>query len=88
MKLEVLEYLSEINQGESPLLFLHGAYHGAWCWKENFLPYFSSKGFTYYALSLRGHGESEGREKLHSFSLKDYMEDVLETLLILKKNQF
>lgn len=84
MKLEVLEYLPEMNSKAIPLLFIHGANHGAWCWKENFLPYFSSKGFPSYALSLRGHSGSEGREKLHSFSLKDYMDDVLETMLILK----
>lgn len=85
MKLEVLEYLPEVNSKFPPLLFVHGAFHGAWCWKENFLPYFASKGFPSYALSFRGHGESEGLEILHSFSLSDYMNDVLEAMLLLKK---
>lgn len=88
MKLEILEYLPQRrNTKETPLLFVHGANHGAWCWKENFLPYFSSKGFPSYALSLRGHGESEGRERLHLFSLKDYMDDVIKTMLLFKKNK-
>jgi len=84
MKLEILEHLTEMNSKAPPLLFIHGAFHGAWCWKENFLPYFSSKGFHSYALSLRGHGESEGREEIHSFSLSDYMDDVLEVMQFLK----
>src|ERR1700680_2733797 len=24
----------------TPLLFVHGAWHGSWCWNEHFLPYF------------------------------------------------
>ncbi|GBF33015.1 hypothetical protein DCCM_2112 [Desulfocucumis palustris] len=83
MKLEIIEYLSKDSKAP-PLLFIHGASHGAWCWRENFLPYFSSKGFSSYALSLRGHGESEGRERIHSFSLNDYVNDVHEAMLLLK----
>lgn len=84
MKLEILEYLPEVNSELPPLIFIHGANHGAWCWQEHFLPYFFSKGFPCYALSFRGHGGSEGHEKLHSFSLADYMDDVLETMKFLK----
>ena len=43
-----------------PLLFLHGAWHGAWCW-ENFLDFFTREGFVCHALDLEGHGaESRG----------------------------
>jgi pimeloyl-ACP methyl ester carboxylesterase len=41
----------------APVLFVHGGYHGAWCW-ENFLPYFASRGWQCHALSWRGHGRS------------------------------
>ncbi len=80
MKLEILECLPREKLNAPPLLFVHGAYQGAWCWKEHFLPHFSSRGFASYALSLRGHGQSEGREKLHTFTLKDYAEDVLQVM--------
>ncbi len=80
MELEILKYLPEKEQEGRPILFVHGAHHGAWCWKEHFLPYFSSKGFSALALSLRGHGGSKGYENLHSFSLDDYVEDVLEVM--------
>ncbi len=85
MKLEILDQLPEAGEKGHSFLFVHGAYHGAWCWKENFLPYFSSKGFSAYALSLRGHGNSEGREHLHSFSLDDYVKDVLDAIALLKE---
>ena len=68
-----------------PLLFVHGAHHGAWCWEEHFLPYFSSRGFSCYAPNLRGHGGCEGFEKLHTFSLSDYMDDVLGVMVPLKE---
>jgi pimeloyl-ACP methyl ester carboxylesterase len=80
VELEILKYLPEKEQEGRPILFVHGAHHGAWCWKEHFLPYFSSKGFSALALSLRGHGGSKGYENLHSFSLDDYVEDVLEVM--------
>ncbi len=63
-----------------PILFIHGAYHGAWCWEEYFIPYFSALGFSCYALSLRGHGQSEGRDNLHSYSLHDYKEDCVTAI--------
>lgn len=59
-----------------PLLFVHGAYAGAWCWDEYFLPYFADRGFDCHALSLRGHGASAGRELLDFASLDDYVADV------------
>ncbi len=38
-----------------PLLFLHGAWHGAWCW-ERFMGFFVDAGFPCHALDLEGHG--------------------------------
>jgi pimeloyl-ACP methyl ester carboxylesterase len=58
------------------VLFLHGAWHGAWCWAENFLDYFSANGFAAYALSFRGHGDSEGREHLRFTRVRDFVVDV------------
>jgi alpha-beta hydrolase superfamily lysophospholipase len=43
---------------ETPLLFVHGIHHGAWCYDDYFLPYFAQHGFIAAALSLRGHGSS------------------------------
>lgn len=58
----------------APILFVHGAYCGAWIWAEKFMPYFAARGFSCHAVSLRGHGGSEGI--LTWASLEDYVSDV------------
>jgi pimeloyl-ACP methyl ester carboxylesterase len=60
-----------------PLLFVHGAWHAAWCWDEHFLSYFADKGYRAVAVSLRGHGSSP-TPKLRACSVADYVEDVSE----------
>lgn len=57
-----------------PILFVHGSYCGAWVWAEHFMPFFARAGFTCHAVSLRGHGGSEGR--FSYASLDDYVADV------------
>ncbi|HSD60577.1 MAG TPA: alpha/beta fold hydrolase [Burkholderiales bacterium] len=76
MKLEILSEPPEQPARQTPLLFIHGAYVAAWCWAENFLPYFARRGYAAHAVSLRGHGASEGREDLYLHSLGDYVRDV------------
>ncbi len=41
--------------GQPLLLFVHGAYHGAWCY-ANYLAYFTRQGVASAALDLPGHG--------------------------------
>jgi len=59
-----------------PLLFVHGAWHAAWCWDENFLSFFAGKGYRALALSFRGHGNSPSDKPLRSCSVADYVDDV------------
>ena len=59
-----------------PLLFVHGGYAGAWCWDEHFLPWFAARGYPAHALSLRGHGGSDGHDALDGFGVEDYVEDL------------
>jgi pimeloyl-ACP methyl ester carboxylesterase len=59
-----------------PLLFVHGAFCGAWVWTEHFLPFFAQRGWRCVAVSLRGHGRSAGRERLDWAGLADYVADV------------
>jgi alpha-beta hydrolase superfamily lysophospholipase len=62
----------------TPLLFVHGAWHGAWCWEEFFLPYFAQHGYVACALDLRGHGKSGERERLRWMSIANYVSDLAE----------
>ena len=64
------------TEARPPLLFVHGAFAGAWCWAEHFLPYFARAGYRCYALSLRGHGKSEGRGGLSTHSAQNYVDDI------------
>jgi pimeloyl-ACP methyl ester carboxylesterase len=63
-----------------PVLFVHGAWHGAWCWEKNFMPYFAENGYTSYALSLRGHGDSEGPKRFRWMRISDYVADVSQVV--------
>jgi len=58
------------------LVFLHGAFAGAWVWAEGFLPWFARRGYPAYALSFRGHGESDAAGDLHDLGVNDYRDDV------------
>ena len=76
MKLEVIHQSAKGNARPTPLLFVHGKWHGAWCWQEYFLPYFAEHGYECAALSLRGHGASEGHERIRWNTIAEYVADV------------
>ncbi|WOI10286.1 alpha/beta hydrolase [Thalassospira lucentensis] len=65
---------------KTPVVFVHGAFTGAWCWNEHFLTWFADQGFETISFSLRGHGGSGGRELRSLASIDDYVED-LETVV-------
>jgi len=80
MELEVLAQIPTGAVRPTPLLFVHGAWHAAWCW-EHFLPYFARHGYAAYALSLRGHGGSSGREQIRWHSAaRGYVADLAQVV--------
>jgi pimeloyl-ACP methyl ester carboxylesterase len=77
-KLEVLRAHNVSNVSRPPLLFIHGSYHGAWCYAEHFLPFFSALGYDAAALSLRGHAGSDAPAgDAVAGTLRSHAEDVL-----------
>jgi pimeloyl-ACP methyl ester carboxylesterase len=74
--LEVIERGCVSESHPVPLLFVHGAWHAAWCWDEHFLSFFADKGYCALAVSLRGHGSSPTPKRLRNCSFADYVEDV------------
>lgn len=76
--LEIIERQPLRKRNGLRLLFVHGISVGAWVWDAHFLPYFADAGFPSFALSLRGHGDSSGRDRLHSFTVDDYTRDLRE----------
>ncbi|MBK7355110.1 alpha/beta fold hydrolase [Propionivibrio sp.] len=75
-QLHTLDRLASEEKGYPPLVFVHGGYTHSACWDVNFLPYFQALGFNCYAVDLSGHGKSAGRDKLNSFGLDHYADDV------------
>lgn len=80
MKLEMISRYPIESRYSTPLLFIHGMLHGAWCWEAHFLDYFAQHGFAAHAVNLRGHGNSEGREKLRWTRIADFVEDVADAV--------
>ena len=81
MQLELVHRQPETLASATPILFVHGAWHAAWCWDEYFLPYFAQHGYASYALSLRGHGSSQGKERLRWWRIADYVADVAQVVV-------
>lgn len=74
--LEVYSCLPAKKSTRTPVLFIHGAFAGAWMWTETFMPFLAKAGHPCYAVSLRGHGNSHGREHIEWHSVADYVDDV------------
>ncbi len=72
--LECLHWQPRQQTRAHPLLLVHGAFSGAWCWDEGFAGYFVERGYDVHAVSLRGHGKSGG--SLLTASLEDFVDDV------------
>lgn len=80
MRLEIVSSQPKGLSRSVPILFVHGAWHGAWCWEKNFLPYFAEKGYASYAMSLRGHGKSEIPKRFRCMRISDYVADVAQVV--------
>eukprot|EP00815_Leptocylindrus_aporus_P001515 CAMPEP_0116072140 /NCGR_PEP_ID=MMETSP0322-20121206/14293_1 /TAXON_ID=163516 /ORGANISM="Leptocylindrus danicus var. apora, Strain B651" /LENGTH=291 /DNA_ID=CAMNT_0003560813 /DNA_START=339 /DNA_END=1214 /DNA_ORIENTATION=+ len=69
---------------KTPLLFIHGSFHAAWCWAEHYMPYFADLGHDVVAISLRGTGGTpalDGAKKVtidtHVTDLNAFLDDFL-----------
>lgn len=78
--MEGLEVVSRPPHGTSQgtMLFVHGAWHGAWCWADGMLDLAADAGFDAHALSLRHHGSSPSPGSLRWTGHDRFVEDVVE----------
>src|ERR1700756_2968322 len=74
--LDVIEKRPSHESDNAPVLFVHGAWHGAWCWDEHFLDFFAEKGYRSLAVSLRGHGKTPAPKPMRFCSMADLVDDV------------
>lgn len=80
--LEIIHIPAENALNAPPLLFVHGAYAGAWCW-QGFMQACAKNGYAAYALSFRGHAKSPGADTLDLCGIDDFaqdLEDAIDTL--------
>ncbi len=80
MHLEILTRRPIQPTCTTPLLFVHGAWHGAWCWDEKFLPYFAAQGFTAHTVSFRNHGRSAAVGALRWRRGAEYVADITQAV--------
>ncbi|GAB6051936.1 alpha/beta hydrolase [Magnetospira thiophila] len=76
MQLEVITTPGRSPSRDTPILLVHGLYSSARIWEPYFQPFFAEHGYTTHAMSLRGHGTSEGVEQIPYTRLADYVADV------------
>jgi pimeloyl-ACP methyl ester carboxylesterase len=81
MRLEKLRMPSSTGPtNKPPLLMIHGSYHAAWCWKENFMPFFSAAGYDTIAISVRGQGGSDRGDLKVSGDLESHADDLASVI--------
>ncbi|MBA3469623.1 MAG: alpha/beta hydrolase [Herpetosiphonaceae bacterium] len=78
-ELEIEHYPAHQTPCHPPLLFLHGGWHGAWCWTPHFAPFFQ-RTHDVVLMSLRGHGHRTERNHHPTHTLKEYAQD-LQTVI-------
>lgn len=63
-------------QGAQPVVLVHGAWHGAWCWQGNYLDAFAQAGFATLAPDLRGHGAGADGRSMLRHRVRHYADDI------------
>ena len=67
------------------ILFVHGGYHGAWCF-ANYLKYFDAANIPTAAMDMRGHGGLPQTPDLHLQGVRDMAQDVASACATLERS--
>ncbi len=73
--MEIFEFKPKETRYSTPLLFVHGMWHAAWCW-EGFITHFTKAGFTCYSFNLRKHGHQRNPKGIRWVKISDYVRDL------------
>jgi len=75
---------TKTTASKPPLVFLHGSFHGAWCWQEHWAPYFSKQGYRCISMSWRGTGGTPPiEENVKKIKILEHCNDLRGLLEIL-----
>jgi pimeloyl-ACP methyl ester carboxylesterase len=72
---ERITYRPDNPKFQTPLLFQHGAWHGAWCW-QYWQELFAEWGWVSHAHSLSGHGKSEAKRPVRLNTISMYRDSL------------
>lgn len=76
-----IRYYKSCGQHKGIIIFVHGVSHGAWCW-NNFVKFFTEKGYLCFVLNLRGHGDDKSNK---NGRLSKYVDDVKDCVVFCEK---
>lgn len=60
------------------VIFVHGAWHGKWCWDKYFRKAFEDQGYNVVTFNLPGHDQKGRRKEINFYSINDYVNALLE----------
>ena len=76
IKAQVISCVPTKKTNKPPIIFLHGSFHGAWCWEEKYIPYFVKEGYPCVAYSWRGTGGTPAGEGVTKVKILDHVQDL------------
>jgi predicted alpha/beta-fold hydrolase len=74
MQYQTVGALDELDK--SPVVFIHGSFHGGWCWAESWMSLFAQRGFPCFAVSLRGTSATPQVGDATSVQLQEHVDDI------------
>jgi pimeloyl-ACP methyl ester carboxylesterase len=77
--IETVTYRPARPARETPILFVHGMWHGAWCWRD-WQAHFADAGWESHAISLPGHGASPARGSVRFATMGDYLRVIRDVI--------
>ncbi|MCV6586690.1 MAG: alpha/beta hydrolase [Marinibacterium sp.] len=78
--LECIEYAPTGPEQPIDIILVHGISSGAWMWEPDLIAPFTDAGYRTWALSLSGHGNSAGRDRLNAHRLATYADDIAKAM--------
>ncbi len=70
--IEWISYVPKNGKHETPILMVHGMWHGAWCWQQ-WQELLATWGWESHAISLPGHGASPEQRPIRRCTLDYYL---------------
>lgn len=78
-EIERISYIPDDILHETPIIFQHGAWHGAWCWQW-WQEVFAEWGWVSHAHSLPSHGKSATKRNIRLCTLGYYRDALAEQI--------